>query len=104
MIYAYLKEQIGTDDQTLLDSLYEEYCHTIETKIANIKEALESNNFDLLRKLAHALKGESAMVGDVPMNEHALAFENAAKAMDMKSCQAEFAEICSLAPTTVDCP
>ena len=98
MIYAYLKEQVGTDDETLLDSLYEEYCSTIETKIANLKSAIENNDFEALRQLAHALKGDSAIVGDQPMREHALAFELAAKSSNMNVCKAELAEIINLAP------
>jgi chemotaxis protein histidine kinase CheA len=98
MIYAYLKEQVGTDDMTLLDSFYEEYCKTIEEKIVNLKAALESKDFEALRKLTHALKGDSAIVGDEPMREHALAFENGAKANDLNTCQAELEEVIKLAP------
>ena len=98
MIYEHLKSQVGTDDATLLDSLYEEYCNTIEEKIANLKAAIESNDFEALRKLTHALKGDSAIVGDEPMREHALAFEQGAKSSNMSICKAELEQVISLAP------
>ena len=98
MIYEYLKGQVGSDDQTLLDSLYEEYCSTIEAKVTDLKNAIEGNNFETLRQLAHALKGDSAIVGDEPLRAHALAFENGAKAADMAICKAELEQIIKLAP------
>ena len=88
----YLKEQVG-DDKELLDSLYTEYCATAREYIEALKAALPKGDFAELKRLAHTLKGNSAMVGDKEMNAHALAFENGAKAEALAACQAELPEL-----------
>ena len=91
-ILTYLKEQVG-DDKDLLDSLYEEYCSTAKEYVGALKAALPQGDFAELKRLAHALKGNSAMVGDTEMNAHALAFENGAKAENLATCQTELPEL-----------
>ena len=92
-IITYLKEQVAGDDKELLDSLYAEYCLTAKEYVASLKTALPAGDFSELKKLAHTLKGNSAMVGDKAMNAHALAFENGAKAEALATCQAEILEL-----------
>ena len=91
-ITAYLKGQVG-DDKDLLDSLYAEYCATAKQYVEAIKAALPKGDFAELKRLAHTLKGNSAMVGDTEMNAHALAFENGAKAEALATCKAELPEL-----------
>ena len=91
-ITAYLKGQVG-DDKELLASLYAEYCATAKQYVEAIKAALPKGDFAELKRLAHTLKGNSAMVGDTEMNAHALAFENGAKAEAIATCQAELPEL-----------
>ena len=92
-IVAYLKEQVAGDDKELLDSLYAEYCSTAKEYVGALKAALPAGDFPELKRLAHTLKGNSAMVGDTEMNAHALAFENGAKAEAIAVCQAELPEL-----------
>ena len=91
-IIAYLKEQVG-DDKELLDTLYSDYCATVTEYVEALKAALPKGDFTELKRLAHALKGNSAMLGDTEMNAHALAFENGAKAEAIAACQAELHEL-----------
>ena len=91
-IIAYLKEQVG-DDKELLDTLYSDYCATVTEYVEALKAALPKGDFTELKRLAHALKGNSAMLGDTEMNAHALAFENGAKAENLATCQAELTEL-----------
>ena len=92
-IVAYLKEQVAGDDKELLDSLYAEYCATAKEYVEALKAAIPNGDFAELKRLAHTLKGNSAMVGDTEMNAHALAFENGAKAEAIATCQAELPEL-----------
>ena len=91
-IVAYLKEQVG-DDKELLDTLYSDYCATVTEYVDALKAALPKGDFAELKRLAHTIKGNSAMVGDTEMNAHSLAFENGAKAENLATCQAELPEL-----------
>ena len=91
-IIAYLKEQVG-DDKELLDTLYSDYRATVTEYVEALKAALPKGDFTELKRLAHALKGNSAMLGDTEMNAHALAFENGAKTENLATCQAELTEL-----------
>ncbi|MBP5640580.1 MAG: Hpt domain-containing protein [Victivallales bacterium] len=96
-IYTYLKEQFG-DDKDTIEAVYAEYCTTVHERIADIQKTFEAKDMEQVRHLAHTLKGDTAIVGDSNMNEHAKAFEAAVKASDLETCKSELAILVALLP------
>lgn len=96
-ILNYLKEQVGADDADLLEALYAEYFNTVMEKVGELQAAIPAGDFEALRRIAHALKGNAAMVGDTAINQHALAFEMGAKSADIETCKTEFTQLQALA-------
>nr|WP_321257043.1 Hpt domain-containing protein [uncultured Pseudodesulfovibrio sp.] len=54
-------------------------------RIQEIKDALQSQDVERLRHLAHSLKGGAATIGVDRVRECCLKLENASKAKDMKA-------------------
>ena len=97
-IIEYLKKQIGDDDPDMPEALYNEYCNAVAEKLHELEAPLVSGDFALMGSVAHALKGNAAMVGDNEIYPHALAFEKGAKnSKDLDVCKAEFAAISNIA-------
>lgn len=84
-IFAYLKDQVGADDNDLLESLYMEYCNTLREKIAAIETCYASGDLAELKRIAHSLKGDTAVVGDNVTHELAVTFEGFVKVGNLEA-------------------
>lgn len=81
-ITEYLKTQVG-DDADMIEMLYEEYLSTLEEKMTAL-EPLMTQPLDCAKVFptAHALKGDTAVVGDTRTSEIAAAFSDSIKGGD----------------------
>ena len=89
-IIKHLKAQIGDVEPDMYEELYGEYRSTASERIAQLEENLATMDMPELKRIAHALKGEAMMVGDVSMMEAALAFEACTKNGDEAGCRQQF--------------
>jgi len=68
------------NDQDLVKDIIEGFLEEVPGQIAALSEALEKKDADLIRRLAHTLKGASANIGASALQETAYQVELAAKA------------------------
>ena len=78
----WLAEQVGMEDEELLQSLYDDYRNTVSEQLQQAMLDLEAADFQALDRTAHALKGAVLTVGDQEMLQEVLAMRDAAKASD----------------------
>lgn len=78
---AWLAEQFPGDAETLR-LIWDEYLSASAAKLAEARVARAAEDYPLLDRLAHALKGNALMVGDRASAEAALALRATAKASE----------------------
>ena len=78
----WLAEQVGMDDEALLQSLYDDYRGTVSEQLEQAGRDLDAGDFEGLDRTAHALKGAVLTVGDQEMLREVLAMRDAAKVSD----------------------
>jgi signal transduction histidine kinase/HPt (histidine-containing phosphotransfer) domain-containing protein len=78
-----LKDLHDDEDTSFLKELIDIFLQNTPLHIAKIKDQVQQNNADLVRKTAHAIKGSSAVLGAVKLVEMCSALENASRAGDM---------------------
>lgn len=78
----WLAEQVGMDDEALLQSLYDDYRSTISEQMEQARRDLAASDYEALDRTAHALKGAVLTVGDQEMLAAVLKMRDAAKAQD----------------------
>lgn len=79
----YLMEQFGDED--VVNEIYAEYANSIQEKLPEIEAALAAEDWDLLDRLAHAVKGNALAAGDTAISETAIAMRAAAKMSEKNS-------------------
>ena len=75
---AYLDEQFG-GDADVVNEIYGEYVSSVGEKLAEAEAALSAGEWDVLDKVAHAVKGNALSAGDQDMADVAIALRSAAK-------------------------
>ena len=93
----WLAEQVGMDDEALLQSLYDDYRSTISEQMEQARRDLAASDYEALDRTAHALKGAVLTVGDQEMLAAVLAMRDAAKASDLAGAAAATDGISALA-------
>jgi len=73
--------------QPFLKRMFTVFISQEPKRIREIKEALQSEDVEKLRHLAHALKGGAATMGVERVRDCCLLLENASKAHDMDAAQ-----------------
>lgn len=64
--FATALERTG-GEKDFLDELFDMYCEEFEEKYAELKRAVTQKNSDLVRELAHSMKGSSANLSLIPL-------------------------------------
>ena len=90
-VHAYLIGEFGNED--VVREIYAEYRSSTSAKIDESARALEAQDFVLLDRAAHALKGTALMVGDEEALAAALALRDAAKARNAASARNALASV-----------
>ena len=90
-VHAYLFGEFGDED--VVREIYAEYRSSTSAKIDESARALEVQDFLLLDRAAHALKGTALMVGDEEALAAALALRDAAKAQDADAARNALASV-----------
>ena len=62
-VIATLREHLGDDDGSLVDEIFQLYLVQARDLLAQMEDAATRLDEDLLRALAHSLKGSTATVG-----------------------------------------
>lgn len=73
--------------QPFLKRMFTVFVSQEPKRIQEIKDALETQNIEQLRHLAHALKGGAATMGVERVRDCCLLLEKASKANDMKAAR-----------------
>lgn len=94
-VKAWLNEQFAGDEGTIR-LVWGEYLASFAEKLAEANAAQAAEDFPLLDRVAHALKGNALMVGDAPCVAAALALRDAAKASDGVRAAAALARLAAL--------
>lgn len=81
-VRKWLAEQVGADDEALLQSLYDDYRGTVAEQLEQARKDLAATDFEALNRTAHALKGAALTVGDQEVLQAVLELRDAAKASD----------------------
>lgn len=81
-VRKWLSDQVGADDEMLLQSLYDDYRGTVAEQLAQVRKDLAAADYEALNRTAHALKGAALTVGDNEILQEVLALRDAAKASD----------------------
>jgi len=76
--YSQLKAQLS-NDETLLKSILETFTNDMTKQLANLDEAIDTQNFELTASISHQIKGASASVGGQQMSQLAGDMELEAK-------------------------
>ena len=95
-VRKWLAEQVGMEDEELLQSLYDDYRNTVSEQLQQAMLDLEASDFQALDRTAHALKGAVLTVGDQEMLQEVLAMRDAAKASDAAAATAAAERIAAL--------
>ena len=91
----YLMEQFG--DEEVVNEIYAEYANSIQEKLPEIESALAAEDWDLLDRLAHAVKGNALAAGDTPVSDTAIAMRAAAKMSEKDTAASLLAKLKELA-------
>ena len=91
----YLSEQFG-DDQDVIAEIYAEYENTIVEKLAEIEAAFASQDWLVLDRAAHAIKGCAFAAGDNEMAEVAIELRQAARLQGNEKAKGEINKLKAL--------
>ena len=80
-VKTWLNEQFEGDTE-MIRLVWDEYLASAKAKLAEARVARAAEDYPLLDRLAHALKGNALMVGDRASAEAALALRATAKASE----------------------
>ncbi len=83
------------DDEDLTD-LIDEFVAELEEDISTMRKALESCDYDGLRRLAHQIKGAGGSYGYPMLTEAANVLEEAAESNDEAACMTSLDELAIL--------
>ena len=87
---ADLRQLGGENDPGFVATVVEQFLQDSEIHVAGIQHAIEENNGDSLRKVAHALKGCSRIIGAHPLSEIAFQLEEMGQTQDLAEAEDVF--------------
>lgn len=88
----FLKEQFDGDMATV-EEIYNEYVESAREKTGEMAAAVAAEEWELLDRIAHTVKGNALMAGDNDTAESAIALRGAAKLKDHAQADALVARI-----------
>jgi len=91
----WLDEQFGGESETIA-LVWSEYLGETTAKLAALRAALAADDYPLLDRLAHTLKGNALMVGDQPMVSAAVVLRDASKSSDADGVAAAIGRIVAI--------
>ena len=89
---AYLDEQFG-GDADVMGEIYSEYVASVGAKLAEADAALAGDDWTLLDRVAHTVKGNALAAGDTEMAETAIALRKAAALTDATAAASLIAKL-----------
>ena len=92
---AWLAEQFPGDAVTVR-LVWEEYLSATASKLAEARVARAAEDYPLLDRVAHTLKGNALMVGDAAIVTATIALRDAAKASDGAASDRALARLAAL--------
>ena len=75
---AYLNEQFG-GDADVVNEIYNEYASSAKDKVTEAEMALSGEQWDLLDRVAHTIKGNALAAGDEETANTGISLRSAAK-------------------------
>jgi HPt (histidine-containing phosphotransfer) domain-containing protein len=75
------------DDESFLEELLSLYSEDFSEKLNQIKEAMDQGNYDMIRELSHTLKGASANLSLIPLQEALFEMENAGRERNIEKAK-----------------
>ena len=87
------EEMMGEGGDEMVRDLVNMYLQNAAALITEMQESKAQVNFEVLRRAAHTLKGNSHQVGAVPLAEHCTELEKLAKAASLEGADALLAQI-----------
>ena len=91
----WLAEQFG-DDTDLIQAVYDEYLQACATKLEEGRRARAAEDYPLLDRIAHTLKGNALMVGDKPSADAAISLRDASRISDGAAADVALAQLVAL--------
>ena len=91
-----VREVLGTEDEEMLQSLYDSYLATLDGEIAKARTQTSDGEFAALDRTAHTLKGVTLAVGDTETYDAVIKLRDAAKASDAAAASSAVAALESL--------
>lgn len=76
-----------------LKRMFEVFVREEPLRLKKTKKALEAEDMEILRFLAHSIKGATATMGAYGARDHAAALEKAAKATDLQEAQCQYGRL-----------
>ena len=95
-IRKWLVEQVGEEDQTLLETIYADYVSTVGEQLTKAEVEIARGDFAALDVTAHTLKGSTSTVGDTETYDAVMALRDAAKASDSAAAQTALSRLLEL--------
>ncbi len=83
-------EKMLTSRRDFLSRMFEVFVREEPLRLEKTEKALESGDMEILRFLAHSIKGATATMGAYGAKEHAAALEQAAKRQDLDDARRQF--------------
>jgi CheY-like chemotaxis protein len=87
---ADLRQLGGENDPGFVATVVEQFLQDSEIHVTGIQHAIEENNGDSLRKVAHALKGCSRIIGANPLSEIAFQLEEMGQTSNLAEAESAF--------------
>ena len=87
------EEMMGEGGDEMVRDLVNMYLQNAAALIVEMQESKAQANFEVLRRAAHTLKGNSHQVGAVPLAEHCAELEKLAKASSLEGADALLTQI-----------
>ena len=94
-VAKWLDEQFG-GEQEIIREVYAEYLRSSAEKIAEGRAARTAEDYPLLDRIAHTLKGNALMVGDQASADAAVALRDASKVSDGKAADSALDRLAAL--------
>ncbi|MCP4022685.1 MAG: response regulator, partial [Desulfobacteraceae bacterium] len=82
------------DDREFFNEVFEEFLDNVEIQRGLIKQALKDQDFETIKKEAHAIKGGAANLVAMPLSTAAAQLEIAGEKGSLESCQQNFNILC----------
>lgn len=96
LVRKWLTDQVGDEDETLLETIYGDYVDTICEQLVKAKGEIARGDFIALDVTAHTLKGATLTVGDTETYEAVIALRDAAKGSNATAASLALARLVAM--------